>query len=334
MDTDLSKQSSFETNAVLLLKRELKKVFTNQLQNAINESQDKIQITQQRIERLRSNLQQTQQHVDFFTQETQKASEGIKDTNWLLTKELCNELSRLKSPPAVLLELGDKCLLLLGLKERSWRAFRAAMKNYGTLKALMNRLQPENLTEMQLNELLTVWKNQSKLQPQLAQISRGATIISEWISYSVKFKYMQETLHASKRKIPEIESKIKSALLEVATKYTELQQIHKKIEEIQAALISVSKDRSRTNEYLKSVDLTSTSSGASSINKLDRIVDRTLSHPYATYSRQTFPNFELGTESLYGETFVSKGPAEEEFQISIEGKSEGIGCCGGRFFCF
>jgi predicted nucleic acid-binding Zn-ribbon protein len=324
MDTDKSKQSSFESNTVSLLKRELKKVVIIQLEKIHAHFQDKLNNSQQRIERLRANLQQTQQHVDFFSQETQKASEGIKDTNWLLTKELCSELSRLKSPPAVLLELGDKCLLILGLKERSWRAFRAAMKNYGSLKALMNRIQPENLTETQLNELLTVWKNQSTLQPQLQQISRGAAIISEWISYCVKYKYMQETLHASKRKIPEIESKIQLTLSDIASKSNELQLTRKKIEEIRSILSSVPKDRSRSDEYLKSLDVLSISSIATSISKFEHL---------ESYSRQYFPNFELGTESLYGETFVSKGPAEDEFQISIEGKSEGIGCCRSRFFC-
>lgn len=59
MDSKLSKQSSFKTNTVLLIKEELKKIRSIRVQNTLNQSQTEFSKYSTRIEYLSTNLTQT-----------------------------------------------------------------------------------------------------------------------------------------------------------------------------------------------------------------------------------------------------------------------------------
>jgi len=53
----------------------------------------------------------------------------------------------------------DKFMLMLEQRERSWQIFKALTNNFGPLKALMNNFSVDSLSDEQLRELLTVWKD-------------------------------------------------------------------------------------------------------------------------------------------------------------------------------
>jgi hypothetical protein len=89
------------------------------------------------------------------------ATEGIKDTIFQFTKELCGELSRLKTPSQTMIEVAEKFMYVLDQKDRSWKAFRTIAKNYGPLKAWMSNINPDSISEDTMSELLSIWKNRT-----------------------------------------------------------------------------------------------------------------------------------------------------------------------------
>lgn len=349
MDDELDRV--FEISGAGLLRRELTK-----LEGEIHTRKKQLKNEKERLERMSSQLHLTKQQIDFFTQESQRALEGIKDSNWQFTKEACAELSKVKNPSSVLLDVSEKFMLMLDQRDRSWKTFIAVTRNFGPLKALMSSVSAEHMSEDQLNELLPIWKKQQSLVPKLASICKGAAIIAEWIRYCVEFKLKKETLVASKRKLPDIERRMKTQLAAIADRNGQILTLEERVAEIKLSLESA-EDQSfgaEAEDCVNSLDASVVSMKTTTLtfkHEERAIVSTPLrkgtasggimskSSPRHTFEvfqakahleEQSFPNFNLESHELYREA-----PEQEEaVVIQIEGPTDAVGCCRSRFFCF
>ena len=329
------------------------KVQVTQLEREAQRLRRELRSGEERLERLSAGVQLAKQQIDFFTQETQKAQEGIKDACWRFTKEVCAELARIKSPSPVLLEVGEKFLLILEQRDRSWKTFRAICLNYTPLKALMNSIQADRFSEEQMSELLPVWKNQQTLMTKLSKVAKGGSILAEWICSCVEFKLRKETLLASQQKLPDLERKVRTQMQSIAEKNAQILVQEEQIQEAQAAFdSSLSSEEEPARPYqpkslnISVVSITSTNHSVKPSME-DRAVNTVpLRRGTATggllflmsprdESKKTqsaeFPNF--GSGELYRDAPASP-PREEGFRIEMEGGDELAGCCRSRFFCY
>lgn len=191
--------SPIEQHTLLTLKKE-----QTQLERETAAQRKKLKRTKERLDKVKSSLTLTKQQIDLFTQETHRALEAFKDTNWQFTKEVCAEISKIKSPNATLQEISSKFMLMLEQKDCSWETFKAVTKNFPPLKSLMSNLQPQNLTDEQMNDLLNIWKNQQATQYKLQKYCKGVKIIADWINYAVEYKLKKETLLTVEQRYPEV----------------------------------------------------------------------------------------------------------------------------------
>ena len=303
----------------------------------------------ERLERVTSSLHLTQQQIDFFSQETQKALEGIKDANWRFTKEVCSDMARIRSPSPALLDVCEKFLFVLDQGDRSWKTFRAICLNYSPLKTLMNSTSPDLLTEAKMSELLPLWKNQQSTIAKLGKVSKGGCVLAEWICSCVEFKLRKETLSAARRKLPELERKVKIQVQAIAEKNAQILVHEEKILEAQAAC-DIGLDSEESCKFLppKSLNISLVSITSTNLSVRPAAEDRAVNvAPLRRGGTATggllslisprgqpkeFPNFTSG--ELYRETPLSARPREEAARIDIESENEIPGCCRSRFFCY
>ena len=325
-----------------------KKAFAAQLEHEAQGLRKQLRAEKDRLERLSSNVQLTKQQIDFFTQETQKAIEGIKDACWRFTKEVCSDLAKIKSPSPALLDLSDKFLFVLEQHDRSWKTFRAICLNYNPLKALMNSISADSFTEEQMSELLPLWKNQQSIIEKLAKVSKGGIVLAEWVCSCVEYRLRKETLLGSQSKLPELERKVKVQLQVIAGKNAEILVMEEKIMEAQAAAEFTSESSSADGMQepgivvdTSLVSITSTNPTAKHMSEERVVCIAPLPQgkatgslvfqmsPRAKKSRVgEFPNF--GSGELYRDSPV----LTRSTQIDIETESELAGCCSSRFFCY
>jgi hypothetical protein len=336
---------AFEISGVGLLSRELAKLEAESITCKKLLKNDK-----DRLERMSSQLHLTKQQIDFFTQESQRALEGIKDANWQFTKEVCAELSKVKNPSSVLLDVSEKFMLMLDQRERSWKVFRAVTRNFGPLKSLMSSVSAEHMSEEQLNELLPIWKKQQSLVPKLTSICKGAGVIAEWIRYCVEYKLKKETLVASKRKLPDIERKMKTQLAAIADRNAQILTLEEKVAEIKLDLESAEEHsmEGEVDDYGNSMEASVMSMKSSTLTyrREERVIVSTplrkgtasggiMSSPRTfeqtkSPQKQEFPNFNLESHDLYRDAPSQK----ESVVIQMDGPADVVGCCRSRFFCF
>lgn len=311
-------EGGLESNVMVLLHRELAGAETE-----VRRENKLLLGSRERLERLSAQLHLTQQQIDLFKHETQSAAERIKDATWHFTKEACSELSRLSEPSPILLDLSDKFMLLLDQQDRSWKTFLAILKNFGPLKALMNSISPEHLSEEQLSALLPVWKNQQTLQAKLAKVARGAVIMAEWISYCVEYKLKKETLNSALKRLPELEKKVRTVMTAIATQTASVSSSEFKVVEVRQKMYQAEESAA----HFLDLSVSSLRSTAAAKVKVDDPTPR----PKVQSPRfqQEFPNFL--SEELYGET--PREQEEQRFEVDFEESQSVLGCCRSRFFC-
>ena len=348
-----------EANAVLIIKRDLRRVRYIQLHEDSEHERKSLSDEKEKLECLSSKLHFTKQQIEFFTHEIQRAEEGLKDANWQFTKELCTELGKIKNPTPTLLDIVDKFMLMLDQKDRSWKTFKAITKNYGPLKSLMNGVATELVSQEKMNDLLPVCRNFHEIHTKLQKISRGASLIAEWISYSVEYKLKKETLYDSKKRLLELERRIKQKLAIIAELNAKILTLEETIADkklcLEAAKREPTEDHSSVSDIsvisLKSLSYSFKAERVISVTPIRRgtasggllssprtfaqveVIDEPILTPRFVPQQQEFPDFKLGSEELYGEAPVSK-KKEEEFEIKYEGANELLGCCRSKFFCF
>lgn len=327
---------------------DISKALLSQMEQEAQTLRRQLRSEKERLERVTASLHLTKQQIDFFSQETQKALEGIKDANWRFTKEVCSDMAKVRSPSPALLDVCEKFLSILDQGDRSWKTFRAICLNYSPLKTLMNSTSPDLLTEAKMNELLPLWKNQQSTVAKLGKVSKGGCVLAEWICSCVEYKLRKETLSAARRKLPELERKVKIQVQAIAEKNAQILVQEEKILEAQAAC-DIGLDSEESVKFLppKSLNISLVSITSTNLSVRPAAEDRAVN--VAPLRRGTatggllslisprgqpkeFPNFTSG--ELYRETPLPSRPREEGARIDIESENEVPGCCRSRFFCY
>lgn len=306
-------------NALHLLHREFQ-----QLDSDIYQRKKHLQSYRQRLERATARLHLAQQQVDLFRHETQVAKEKIKDASWSVTKEVCAELGKLSDPTEDLLDLVDRYMRLLDQRERSWKSFQTLVRSYATLRALMDNISPDHLTDEQLTALLPVWKNQYKIQANLSRFTRGAVCIAQWISHCVEYKLKMETLNTAQKSLPDLEYKIKKCVGAIAEKTAELEILEKNQSKLQAQLEADCEGQfSPSDQSLNSMRSTAAHPKSRS-EELPGIASSLRFMPQPGSRPQEFQSFE-------GEGYVET-PGQRRGEVEFGETSEYCGCKG-RLFC-
>lgn len=310
------------------LKSELIDVISKQLEIAYHKMSQQVKSGKKKQESLHSQLQTTRQQIEFYSQESQKALEGLKDSNWKITKDMCKLLRRLKPPSTTLVDVCEKFMLVLNQPEKSYEGFKKLSKNFGYLKDLMTSVQGLPVSENTISEVLPIWKNQSIIQAKLGKTCRCGSLMAEWLGYIVEFGLKKETVLSSKRKEPDLEKKLKTQGLLVAESARELQGINEKISQVRKMVecrLELDKEEisdqfgivpEGNNGYYRTGLHRATASDCSALGTTKAKVN------------SEFPDF-VG-ENLYEDLQIVES---RESKIIYEGL-ETVGCCRLKFFCF
>lgn len=81
---------------------------------------------------------------------------------------------------------------------------KASVRNYDSLKALLDKFNPENIREENVDLILGLWKNYNAIQPKIAKTCRGASILLDWVTSCMEFKIKKATLESVKRSLLEV----------------------------------------------------------------------------------------------------------------------------------
>ncbi|OMJ87296.1 hypothetical protein SteCoe_10980 [Stentor coeruleus] len=314
-----------------------------QLEKQVSHVKSTLRQETKRYERLNSQLQLTRHQLSIYTEEAKNLQTQLNKILNQFTKEVSADLRIIKTPITCLLELSDKLLLILDIKDRSWKSFRSMLKNFPAFKNLMISIQNDQLPENVINEVLPLWKSQGTLRLKLSKINNGACVLLDWISMIVEYNLKSEISITSKKRIPELERMIKIQ----AKILSDLASESLSIEELVNKTKSNLDDGEMDCEDCSELSLTSKPYDFVKSEQDERQIFHSTMHrgtasggimqnSFKTYKEKSelrilFPNFN--SESLYGEAPVNKN-VEVEDPIIYEGKNEMIGCCRMRFFCF
>lgn len=205
----------------------------------------------------------------------------------------------------------------------------------------MLAVQTEILPDDTINEVLPLWKNQDALKQKLSKISNGAEILIDWISRVVEYNLKSEMIISSRRRIPELERMIKHQCKMLSDLTSESANIEEILNKTKMSLDD------QDCEDCSELSLTSKPYMFIKSPKDDRVIFYStvhrgtasggiMQHSARSSSKSPefkamFPNFE--SENLYGEVPGNKNEDVDDI-IIFEGKSEMVGCCRMRFFCF
>ncbi|OMJ84334.1 hypothetical protein SteCoe_14558 [Stentor coeruleus] len=314
-----------------------------QLEKQVSHVKSTLRQETKRFERLNSQLQLTRHQLSVYTEEAKTIQVQLDKVLNQFTKEVCSDLRIIKAPVSCLLELCDKLLLILDIKDRSWKSFRSVSKNFPAFKNLMISIQNDQLPENVINEVLPLWKSQGTLRLKLSKINNGACVLLDWISMIVEYNLKSEIIVTSKKRIPELEKMIKSQSKTLSDLTSESLSIEELVNKTKSNLEDGEMDCDDCSE----LSLTSKPYAFVKSEQDERQIFHSTVHrgtasggimqsSFKMFRENSelqtlFPNFN--SENLYGEAPVNKN-VELEDPIIYEGKTEMIGCCRMRFFCF
>lgn len=250
----------------------------------------------------------------------------VRFFNEKFTKDLCSDFRSIKAPVSAILELVDKFLLIIGIKDRSWQSFRNISKDFHTFKDLMNDAQNSEIPENLINEVLFAWKNQITTKAKLSRITPAASILFEWLTNLIECNIKKEIILTSQKRIPELEKKIKSQ----SNALLELSKEELVIEELQISY-GIESERDEGESSITSKPYSFLNEDTDKKNFFQATVERKslTGVLVGQIQKREFPDF--AAENLYKEVPVDK---EVNAGIVIETGSERIGCCRLKFFCF
>jgi hypothetical protein len=314
---------------------QISSVLSTQLEKQVHKVRSSIKSESRRYERLKSQLSLTNHQLSLYTEESLKIRERLENSLSMLTKDSLCEIRSIKAPVSAILDLCDKVLLIIDIKDRSWKSFRNISKNFPAFQNLLISAQSEQLPEPIINEVLPLWKNQASLRNKLVKINAGACYLLDWLVNLVEFNVKSEIIVTSKKRIPELEKMIKNQT--------------KTLSELTSESVSIEEILNKTKQNLDEQDpdecseLSLTSKPYPGSKDDDRVVFHSTVHRGTASGgilnskssvlramNSNFPNFS--SDSLYGE--IPKNKTVEEEPIIYEGSNEMIGCCRMKFFCF
>jgi hypothetical protein len=312
-------KTSFELRPHDQLKDQLLKVIKKQTEKDYINIKKSLKIEKKRLERLSSQQQLSRQQIEFYTQEYQLALDNMKKSSSKITKEICEEFKTLEKPSEIVEEIVCKVMLVFGQPSK-FSDFLNLSENYSEFKDLLNTTANSVLPDTVINEILPIWKNQAFFQAKVARCSKLASLLAEWLSFTVEFSLKKSTVLTSKRKDPELQKKLRIQTDILKDLGKDLQFLKEKMKNLQKTLKDLETDElSRTFKSISNNDRKSFSSTSHR---------RSLSQVFGSLNLQNFPNFN--DDELYGE--MPEQTSSEE-KLIIEG-NESIGCCRMRFFCF
>lgn len=285
-----------------------------------------------RFGHLNSQLALTRHQLASYSEEAALLQSKLRSCLFSFTKDQCADLRKTKTPISSLVDLTDKLLLLLDIKDRSWKGFRSVSKNFTALKSLMSSIQTEQQPDNVINEILPLWKNQGTIRTKLSKFNPGACVLLDWVTFVVEFNVKAEMAASSKKRIPELEKMVKyqsKTLNDLTTESISIEEV-------------MNKTKADLDEQVLDCEELSLTSKPFFINSQQderHIFHFTVHRGTASGGimhsgkaktlEETFPNFN--SEHLYGEIPVDKHADEP---IVFEGKTEAVGCCRMKFFCF
>ena len=255
---------------------------------------------------------------------------------------MCSELRSIKAPVSSLSDVYDKLLLLLDIKDRSWKSFRSISKNFTAFKNLMASVQTEKLPENIINEVLPLWKNYNVIRAKLSKFSKGACLLLDWIVHVAEFNVKAEMIISSKKRIPELERMVKhqsKTLSDLASESISIEEIMNKTKEDLEDNIVDCEDCEELSLTSKPYSFVNSECDDKHIFHLTvhrgtasgGILHSGKSLKKGSDLEMLFPNFN--SDNLYGEVPVEKN-IDIDQPIAYEGRAEAVGCCRMKFFCF
>jgi hypothetical protein len=73
----------------------------------------------------------------------------------------------------------------------------------------MSNIDAATLPEVYIAEIMPVWKKKLFICANAGKVHKGFEIVANWICCLVEYRLKHDTLQSSKRKLPDLERKIK-----------------------------------------------------------------------------------------------------------------------------
>lgn len=97
----------------------------------------------------------------------------------------------------------------------------------------MNALNPENLRQDIVEQILPLWKNYIVLSQQLSKVSKGAQYLLDWMTGLLEMKIKSETLKDAKKKFPELQKKVREKIDLIAETNSLIKSLQEKKAQLQ-----------------------------------------------------------------------------------------------------
>ena len=97
----------------------------------------------------------------------------------------------------------------------------------------MNALNPENLRQDIVEQILPLWKNYIVLSQQLSKVSKGAQYLLDWMTGLLEMKIKSETLKDAKKKFPELQKKFREKIDLIAETNSLIKSLQEKKAQLQ-----------------------------------------------------------------------------------------------------
>ena len=98
---------------------------------------------------------------------------------------------------------------------------------------MMNALNPENLRQDIVEQILPLWKNYIVLSQQLSKVSKGAQYLLDWMTGLLEMKIKSETLKDAKKKFPELQKKVREKIDLIAETNSLIKSLQEKKAQLQ-----------------------------------------------------------------------------------------------------
>jgi hypothetical protein len=325
------------------LSYQLSQVLFPQLEKQAAQVKSTLKHESKRFDRLTSQLSLTRSQLQAYAEESRLLQAKLAACASQFSKELCSELRAVKAPVSCLLDVCDKLLLVLDIKDRSWKSFRSLTKNFAAFKCLLQSVQTEPLLDSTVTEVLPYWKQQQVVRNKLAKISE-AVVLLDWIVLVVEYNLKTEIVQISRKRVPELEKMVKQQARVMAELNSESASMEEMVSKAKSSVDEEELDCDECSE----MSLTSKPYAYLKQDTEERVVFHSTVHrgtasggimqfsvkgsKDSTAIQSNFPNFN--SESLYGEMPVNRLRCDSEERVFFEGDTNSVGCCRLKFFCF
>jgi hypothetical protein len=281
----------------------------------------------------------TNNQTDTLQKEIDQTHDLLQQCNENFTVQFCTNLRSIKAPSSLICEISDKFLLILDIKDRSWKNFKRLTKNLVSFKSLVLFAQSQFLTDSIINEILPLWKVQSLYRAKLINFP-SYHVLLDWIGLIVELNLKKEMVFSSMKRAPELEKSIKIKEKTICSLKTEAKiaeksyfELKKKIKESEIEDCSESSHTSKHFAFQSDQERVDKHIYVSAVNKGTASGGLMQKMPMSSLEKSMIPSISPNFSSinLYGEIPVHR---DYEDKIVYEGRAETVGCCSIRFLCF